>query len=108
MHLRRLGMEVSALCNLMKAASLYAESIRSTNVSFEYKNVCSNVIKTHHFLERKLKSILPDAKPIIEDAMEDDKIHYISEVVLLMSSVNTESCKDIYEELKSFIESKSE
>lgn len=106
MHLRRLGMEVSSLCNLMKAASLYAESIRSTNVSFEYKNVCTNVIKTQQFLEKKLKSVLPEAKPIINNAMEDDKIHYISEVVLLMSSVNTESCKDIYEELKSFIESK--
>jgi hypothetical protein len=108
MDIRRLGMEVSSLCNLMKAASLYAESIRSTNVSFEYKNVCSNVIKNQQFLERKLKSILPDAKTVIDGAMEDDKIHYISEVVLIMSSVNTESCKDIYEQLRSFIESKSE
>jgi hypothetical protein len=104
MDIRRLGMEFASLCNLMKAASLYAESIRATNVSFEYKNVCTNVIKTHTFLENKLKSVNPDASKIIESEMEDDKIHYIAETVLLMSSVNTDACKEIFETLKKHVE----
>lgn len=104
MDIRRLGMEFASLCNLMKAASLYAESIRSTNVSFEYKNVCSNVIKTHDFLEKKLKSVNPGASPLIEKEMEDDKIHYIAETVLLMSAVNTDACKEIFQTLKKHVE----
>jgi len=104
MDIRRLGMEFASLCNLMKAASLYAESIRSTNVSFEYKNVCSNVIKNQQFLERKLKSVTQDASKLIDNEMDDDKIHYISETVLLMSAVNTDSCKEIFETLKKHIE----
>jgi hypothetical protein len=104
MDIRRLGMEFASLCNLMKAASLYAESIRANNVSFEYKNVCSNVIKTHGFLEGKLKSVNPDASKLIDKEMEDDKIHYIAETVLLMSAVNTEACKEIFETLKKHVE----
>lgn len=104
MDIRRLGMEFASLCNLMKAAALYAESIRSSNVSFEYKNVCTNVIKTQTFLENRLKSLTPDAKEIISKDMEGDKIHYISETVLLMSSVNTDGCKEIFETLKKHLE----
>lgn len=104
MDIKRLGLEFASLSNLMKAASLYAESIRSENVSFEYKNICSNVIKTQSFLEKKLKSLTPEAKDIISKEMEGDKIHYISETVLLMSSVNTEGCKEIFETLKKHLE----
>jgi hypothetical protein len=36
--------------------------------------------------------------------MEDDRVHYISEVVLLMSLVTEEDCKDILESLKKYID----
>lgn len=104
MDIKRLGMEFASLCNLMKAAALYAESIREENVSFEYKNICTNVIRTQDFLERKLKSITPDAKDLIGREMDDDKIHYISETVLLMSSVNTDGCREIFETLRKHLE----
>jgi phosphohistidine phosphatase SixA len=104
MDIRRLGMEFASMCNLMKAASLYAESIRGESVSFEYKNICSNIIRTQELLERKLKHVTPDAKQLVEREMDDDKIHYISETVLLMSAVNTDACKEIFETLKKHIE----
>jgi hypothetical protein len=99
-----LGTQISALCNLLKASSLYAESIREYNVSFRYKNICTAVMRTQKQLEDTIKVMNPSAKTIIEDAMDDDKIYYISEVVILMNSLNTEGCKEIIETLKKSIE----
>ena len=104
MDIKRLGMEVASLCNLMKAASLYAEDIRSHNVSFEYKNACTSVIRTYQLLEKKLKMVNPAASKTIEDELDNDRIHYISETVLLMSSIGVEGCKEIFETLKRHIE----
>jgi hypothetical protein len=104
MNINKIGSEISSLCNLLKAAALYAESIRQCNVSFEYKNMCTSVIRTQKQLEEKIKWMNPSGKEYVDTAMEDDKVHYISEVVLLMSSIGTDGCKEIFDTLKKHID----
>lgn len=104
MNVNKIGAEIASLMRLMKAASLYAESVRQYPIATEYKNICHSIINDYKKLANKISFMNPGGKSIIESDMEDDRVHYISEVVLLMSIVTTEDCKEILENLKKNVE----
>lgn len=100
MNVSKIGAEIAAVTRLMKAASLYAESLKQYPIATEYKNIFHSITKDYHKLAHKISFMNPAGKSIITDDLEDDRIHYISEVVLLMNVLPTEDCKEILESLK--------
>lgn len=105
MDINKLGTEMASLLRLMKASALYAESIRQYPIATEYKNICYSIIKDCDKLYRKVKFMNPNGKDFIDDSSEDDRVHYIAEVVLLMSSISdVEGCKEILEAIKNNID----
>lgn len=100
MNVNKIGAEIASLMRLMKAASLYAESLKQYPIATEYKNICHSILKDYQKLAHKISFMNPAGKSIITDDLEDDRIHYISEVVLLMNVLPTEDCKEILESLK--------
>jgi dihydroorotate dehydrogenase len=104
MNVNKIGAEIASLMRLMKASPLYAESVRQYPIATEYKNICYSIIKDYKKLSNAIGFMNPGAKTLIESDMEDDRVHYISEVVLLMSLVTEDDCKDILESLKKYID----
>lgn len=104
MNVNKIGAEIASLMRLMKASALYAESVRQYPIATEYKNICYSIVKDYNKLSNAIRFMNPGAKALIESDMEDDRVHYISEVVLLMSLVTEEDCKEILESLKKYIE----
>jgi hypothetical protein len=100
MDISKIGAEIASLMRLMKASALYAESVKQYPIATEYKNICHSIIKDYNKLANKIRFMNPGGKSIIDTDMEDDRVHYISEVVLLMSVITTEDCKEILETLK--------
>lgn len=104
MDKHKIGSEIASLMRLMKAASLYAESVRQYPIATQYKNICYSIIKDYNKLTDAIKFMNPGAKALIESDMDDNRVHYISEVVLLMSLMKEEDCKDILESLKKYVD----
>lgn len=104
MDKHKIGAEIASLMRLMKAASLYAESVKQYPVATQYKNICHSITKDYNKLADAIRFMNPGAKALIESDMEDDRVHYISEVVLLMSIVTADDCKDILESLKKYLD----
>lgn len=100
MDINKIGAEIASLMRLMKAASLYAESLKQYPIATEYKNICHSITKDYNKLANKITFMNDAGKSIINDDMEDDRIHYISEVVLLMNLIPTDQCKDILEAIQ--------
>lgn len=104
MDINKIGAEIASLMRLMKAASLYAESLKQYPIATEYKNICHSITKDYNKLANKITFMNDAGKAIINNDLEDDRVHYISEVVLLMNVITTEDCKELLETLKKNID----